>query len=358
MPSQASFLCVSVDPAWSIVLIPMPPFSVFDRASPELMRWMESIGISCSVQATNRLIREGDFSARVLVLLEGCLSVTTSDAQQRLNQLATVEPGGLVGEMSWLEQRPAVANITAEIDSTVLELPTQDLDQLELQHPAMAAELHRLIAQKLAVQIQRQNAWVHRLTTAPFQWEALRKVLMLFASLEEQDVHRLASLGKLEIVQADSELLQQGAEVPALYLILSGEAEILLTRSGTTQLVGSSRRGELLGEMTLLLDDQMGASAGVRSEQGMDLLSIERPKLQAELKRNPAFASRFFRGVACMLSQRSRDQLHTQKRAASSYEAEQNALDQLDLNQLEAISRAARHFDWLCRHFQSGAPLS
>ena len=336
----------------------MPLFSVFDRVSPELMLWMESVGTSRSVQATNTLILEGDFSARVLVLLEGCLTVTTSDAQQRLNQLATVEPGGLVGEMSWLEQRPAVATITAEADSKVLELPTQDLDQLQLQHPVMAAELHRLIAQKLAIQIQSQNAWVHRLTPAPFQWEALRKVLMLFASLEEQDVHRLASIGKLEIIQADSELLQQGAEVPALFLILSGQAEILLTRSGTTQLVGSSRRGELLGEMTLLLDDQMGASAGVRSEQGMDLLSIERPTLQAELKRHPAFASRFFRGVACMLSQRSRDQLHTQQRAASSYEAEQNARGQLDLQQLEAISRAARHFDWLCRHFQSGAPLS
>ncbi len=332
----------------------MPPFSVFDLASPELMLWMEAVGTSRAVQATNILIREGDFSDRVLVLLQGCLTVSTTDLQQRQDQLAVLVPGGLAGEMSWLERRPAVANITADTDSKVLELPTEDLDQLLLSQPAIAAELHRLIAQKLAIQIQHQNAWVHRVTSAHRTVEALRKVLMLFASLQEQDVHRLASLGKLKSLPPDSELLQQGAEVPALYLILSGEAEILLTRSGSTQLVGSSRRGELLGEMTLLLEDQKGASAAVRSEQGMDLLAIERSHLEAELRRNPAFASRFFRGVACMLSQRSRDQLHTQQRAALSYESEQNALDQLDLKQLEAISRAARHFDWLCRHFQSG----
>ena len=332
----------------------MSSFSVFERASPELLLWMESIGLTRTVQATEMLIREGDFSGRMLVLLEGCLTVATSDSQQHQDQLATVLPGGLVGEMSWLEQRPAVANISAGTDSKVLELPAQDLDQLELHHPVMAAELHRLIAQKLAIQIQCQNAWVHRLTSTHCPAEALRKVLTLFANLQEQDVHRLASIGKLDSVSSDSTLLQQGAEVPALYLILSGEAEILLSRSGTTEVVGSSRRGELLGEMSFLLDEQRGASAGVRSEQGMDLLSIERFKLQAELRRNPAFASRFFRGVACMLSQRSRDQLHTQQRAALSYEAEQNDLYPLDLNQLEGISRGARHFDWLCRRFQSG----
>lgn len=332
----------------------MSPFSVFDCASPELMLWMESAGSLRSVQPTNTLIREGDFSDRVLVLLEGSLTVTTSDVQQHQDQLATLSPGGFVGEMSWLEQRPAVATITANTDGKVLELRSQDLDQLQLKHPVIAAELHRLIAQKLALQIQRQNAWVHRLTADQSMVEALRKVLMLFASLEEQDVHRLASIGKLLSIPPDSELLQQGAEVPALYLILSGQAEILLTQSGTTQLVGSSRRGELLGEMTLLLDDQRGASACVRSEQGMDLLSVDRCKLQAELTQNPAFASRFFRGVACMLSQRSRDQLHAQQRAVSSYETEQNALDSLDLHQLEAISRAGRHFDWLCQHFRCG----
>ena len=60
-----------------------------------------------------------------------------------------------------------------------------------------------------------------------------------------------------------------------------------------------------------------------------------------------------FRGVACMLSQQCRDQLHIQQRAAPSYQAEQNTPDQLDLHQLEAISWGARPFDWLCWHFQS-----
>ena len=38
-----------------------------------------------------------------------------------------------------------------------------------------------------------------------------------------------------------------------------------------------------------------------------------------------------------MLSQRSRDQLHTQQRAALSYEAEQNDLYPLDLNHWKGL---------------------
>ena len=63
------------------------------------------------------------------------------------------------------------------------------------------------------------------------------------------------------------------------YLVLSGEAEIVFTLEGKPEVVGTSRRGELLGEMSLLLNDQKGASAGVRSSQGMDLLMLERSTL-------------------------------------------------------------------------------
>ena len=64
--------------------------------------------------------------------------------------------------------------------------------------------------------------------------------------------------------------LESGDEVRAQ--VLSGEAEIVFTLGGKSEVVGTSRRGELLGEMSLLLNDQKGASAGVRSSQGMDLL--------------------------------------------------------------------------------------
>ncbi|AII48208.1 hypothetical protein KR52_03425 [Synechococcus sp. KORDI-52] len=336
----------------------MPSFSLFDHASTALLEWIKSAGSSRTLAGGSTLIREGKASECLFVLLNGSLTVTTTNRQELQDQLATLSPGSLVGEMSWLEQRPAVATVTAPEDSTVLELPVRQLERFVEDSPALAAELNQLIAQKLAVQIQEQNAWVHRLTNATAPVEALRKVLVLFAQLHEQDVHRLALLGQVEKLLPDTVLLHQGEPVPALYLVLSGEAEILLNLSGTTQMVGSSRRGELLGEMSLLQRKQDGAAASVHTAAGMDVLAIDIQQLQAALAQDPKLASRFYRGLACMLSQRSRDQLLSHQRAAASQQAELDAIDRLDLGELAAISRGARHFDWLCRHFQTGEAVS
>jgi len=336
----------------------MPSFNIFDRASPGLVQWLKNTGRTCQVPASTTVIQEGERPDHLVILLEGQLIATTTDQKAQQEQLATLTSGSLVGEMSWLEQRPAVATISTAEQCRVLQLPHATLDRLGSKHPQLAAELHRLIAQKLAVQIKEQNAWAHRLQSESAPVEALRKVLILFANLQEQDVHLLTRLGHVQRLQPQAVLLRQGDEVPNLYLLLSGEAEILLTISGNTHVVGSSRRGELLGEMSLLLDEQRGAAAGVQSAKGMDLLTINRSSLLAELEQIPALASRFYRGLACMLSQRSRDQLLSRQRGTTSQLAEQDAIDRLELDQLEAISRAARHFDWLCRHCQTGGAAS
>jgi bacteriocin-type transport-associated protein len=332
----------------------MPPFNFFDWTSQELRTWLLTNGETVLVQSDQVLIKEGERCSNPILLLSGHLIVTTSNLQNRQDQVASLTAGSMVGEMSLLEQRPAVATITTSGACTVLQLSTQKLERLIKEQPLMAAHLYRVIAQKLAVQIEGQNAWTHRLHTDHAPVEALRKGLSLFATLQEQDVFTLARLGRVKRVPPETVLLNQGDEVTAVYLVLSGEAEVLFTLDGKTQLVGSSRRGELLGEMSLLLSQQQGAAAGVRSELGMDLLAIELSSLRTELRHNPALGSRFYRGLACMLSRRSRDQLLSHQRAAESQRAEQESIDWLDVNQLGAITRAARHFDWLCQHSQRG----
>ena len=334
----------------------MPPFNIFEWTSQELRTWLLANGETITCPSDFALIKEGDCLPTLVVLLEGRLVVTTSNQQQRQERVANLTPGSLVGEMSWLEQRPAVATVITSGECTILRFTPQTLELLAKDQPGMTAQLHRLIAQKLAVQIQGQNAWIHRLQGDRVPYEALRKVLTLFANLEEQDVFKLARIGRIQRLQPETLLINQGDKVPAIHLLLSGEAEILFTLDGRTAVVGTSRRGELLGEMSLLLNDQQGAAASVRSERGMDLLTIEHNSLLAEMERNPALKSRFYRGLACMLSRRSREQLQSQRRALVSQMVEQESILPLDVDQLGAITRAARHFDWLCRHFQSGEP--
>ncbi len=333
----------------------MTAFSIFNAASPVLQDWFQRNSTTRSFATTTALIREGERIHSLTLLLSGELTISTSTETNQAETLAVLTTGSLVGEMSWLEQRPAVANVTAMAGTTILEVPFDRLDLIQKQQPSAATELHQLIACKLAQQIREQNAWIHRRSNDLAEQEPLRKVLVLFAALEEQDVHRLAKLGRLERLAPGGCLLRQGEPVQSLYVILSGQAHIEVTLSGTKRVVGSSRRGELLGEMSLLLEEQRGAAATVITDEGMELLNIPQESLKAALDEDPALACRFHRGLACMLSQRSRDQLVSHRLATMHHEADRNSLDMLELSQLGDISRAARHFDWLCRHLQAGA---
>ena len=147
-------------------------------------------------------------------------------------------------------------------------------------------------------------------------------------------------------------LLRENDPVTALYIILSGEVDVTVSIDGNDLVIGSSRRGEVLGEMTFLLPEQNLASATIQSRSGLDLLEIDASRFMQELRSDHKFASRFYRSLACMLSQRSRDQLLSRQLAERSRLAERE-VDQLNLDQLEGATRAARHFDWLCRQVRS-----
>ena len=330
-------------------------FDLTIEASQCLQSWLCENGIREVKSNGSKLIEEGLISEHVLVLLNGQIAVNTTDQNGASQRLAVLNQGAIVGEMSWLEQRPAVADVITEADSEVLFLSVDLLDKLSNDEPELAAEWQRLIARKLAAQIKSQNAWIHRYEGPGEEIEPLRKVLVLFAVLNDLDVDQIAKMGSLRRVAPGNILLKQGEEVPSIYLILAGEADIWVNIEGINKKVGTSRRGELLGELTLLTSESQGASATVSSTDGMELLEINKNDLQKALSETPAFADRFFRSLSCMMSQRSRDQLLARQLAARSRSAEaDDDGDELDLGQLGGINRAGQRFHTLCQKFQSG----
>ena len=330
-------------------------FDFTDEASKELQLWLHKNGIIDIQPGGTLLIKEGIVSKDVVVLLKGEIAVNTTDQNGNSQRLAILNQGAIVGEMSWLEQRPAVADVVTETDSEVLYLSIDLLERMREEEPRLAAEWQQLIARKLAAQIKNQNAWIHRYEGPGDEIEPLRKVLVLFAILNDLDIDQIAKIGVLRRIPPGGVLLKQAEEVSSIFLILAGEADILINIDGVNKKVGTSRRGELLGELTLLTSESQGASATVISTDGMELLEINKGDLKNTLNDTPAFADRFFRSLSCMMSQRSRDQLLARQLASQSRSAEADEDDdELDLTQLGGINRAGQRFHNLCQKFQSG----
>ena len=303
--------------------------------------WATSTQTHLQLDSSTTLIEEGQDGHALLLLIEGQGVVSSRRDDGEVVQLAQLEPGQILGDMSFLEGRPTVATVIGQAGSHWIEIPFTELETAIEADLTLAADVYSVLARKLALQLQGQNALVHRWQSSEI--EPLRKVLLVFGELSDLDIDWLSRQGDVVHHQAGDALIDQGSPLDQLWVVLQGDADVFLVKDEQRQQVGSSRRGELLGEMALLSSDNL-ATASVVASTNMQLLAIPQDQLNARMVSDAGFSTRFHRAMAMLLSHRGRDQLmrHGLASRAAANEA-------IDLDTLDNISQAGRRFDWLCR---------
>jgi CRP-like cAMP-binding protein len=63
-------------------------------------------------------------------------------------RIAELGPGAAVGEISLVSGAPAVADVTASEPSVLLTLSRADFDSVANEHPALLAEIKRLVVER------------------------------------------------------------------------------------------------------------------------------------------------------------------------------------------------------------------
>jgi CRP/FNR family cyclic AMP-dependent transcriptional regulator len=167
----------------------------------------------------------------------------------------------------------------------------------------------------------------------------MRKVLFIFGQLTDTDVEWLASQGKRERLPAGSLLIREGVPVETLYVVLEGEVVVRNDKSG--RVVANVGAGEIVGEMSFI--DARPPSATVCARTDVVVFAVSKWKLQAALDQNVAFAARFYRAVATLLSDRVR------RAAAAELGTPADEADELDDSVLDNLDRAGMRFDMLSR---------
>lgn len=290
------------------------------------------------------LIEEGIVTQDLFLLLEGAAMVRTAfenvaSSKKSIN-LAEIGPGQFVGEMSLLEDRLPVATVIALPNSCWLCVRYNDLLEAISKDKALASSTYQVFARKLAQQLSSQNAFIHLWPGQDI--EPLRKVLLVFGEWSELDVAWLEKTGKKVELATGTSFIQEGEVLDHLFIVLAGEAEVMVEVEGVTSAVGRSKRGEILGEMSFLNGDEQ-ATATVKAREAMVLLAVAKSTIRQLLTVDLAFAERFYRSLAVLLSHRCRDQLMERGMAAQA-----SSLEELDLTTLGNVSTAGRRFDWLC----------
>lgn len=122
-------------------------FGILDDGDVE---WMMSTGVRKEVSAADILIREGTNADAMFLVIDGSFRVTVGE-----KEVARLNPGEIVGELSFVDARPPSASVKALEKSLVLSIARTKLIQKLHDDIPFAARFYRALAVFLAERLRR-----------------------------------------------------------------------------------------------------------------------------------------------------------------------------------------------------------
>jgi CRP-like cAMP-binding protein len=225
-------------------LPPTPLFSSLDQAT--LRELIERVEVR-NLAAGEEIYRQGQPGDSLFVLVEGRVGVYRDDVE-----IGRLDEGAFFGEIALLTKLARWATVRAISEScTLLEISRQLITELVKGRPQVLTVLLRFFRTRLI--------------------DGLVDTSPLFAPFSGPDRQELAS--RFGFVEADPgcDLLVAGEPASALYILLTGKAEVLSTEGAASVELGS---GDLFGEAPLLTG--VASEITVRTRTKCWLLKLDR----------------------------------------------------------------------------------
>lgn len=325
----------------------------FKVLQPEDFAFIQQTATIKVVAADTVLIQEGKVGEFLYIVLDGTLQVSISQGNGNQDvEIARLSRGEIVGEMSFIDDRPPSATVKAFNSCQLLALPKQKLQLKVERDPDFAARFYHELAMKLSNRLRNMSSLLAQSKILPGQ--SLRKVLYLFAVLNDNDIDWLTTYGRKEKVPKGTVLIQQGEAVEAVYFLLKGAFAVVITLTVDGQVtereIARRASGEIVGEMSFV---EVGvASATIRCAENSFVLAIPQDLLREKLQRDRGFAMRFYRSLTIVLVDRLRDDLVRRGFGTQAYNQEQfldnvEYEDEIPLDVLELTLLAGTRFKWM-----------
>ena len=132
--------------------------------------WMLEVGHERQVIANTILLKEGARAESLIFVLNGLVGVRVSFLEDQ--QVATLGPGEMLGEMGFIEERPASATVLAVENSLLLIVPYQALREALESRPGFGARFHRAVAMTISRRLREREREYGRLLSNQPETEA------------------------------------------------------------------------------------------------------------------------------------------------------------------------------------------
>lgn len=117
---------------------------ILGELSDDDIDWMIGISAQERVPAGTILIQEGQLIDALYIVIDGTLTVSVAALGDR--EVAQLSSGEVVGEMSFVDERPPSATVAAAVDSLVMSIPREELVTKLQQDVGFASRFYRALA--------------------------------------------------------------------------------------------------------------------------------------------------------------------------------------------------------------------
>lgn len=130
---------------------------LFGQLNDDDVEWMLKAGTRRFVPAGATLIEQGVPVDAVFILLEGRLAVRLRSKGRPEREIARLNAGEIVGEMSFVDARPPSATVRALEDSTVFAISKPALNAKLSADAGFAARFYRALAIYLSTTVRERH---------------------------------------------------------------------------------------------------------------------------------------------------------------------------------------------------------
>ena len=321
----------------------------------EFSKWVHDNSSERKVSEGEYLVKEGEEIEYIYLSDRISAIYQAFDERKGVIMLDNLEPYELSGLDSLLTLSPPISNIVSTSNSSYTQIAVKEFIQYIESPNLMETNFIRKYAQKLSMKLQLRNDLLSSRDKEKIA--ELKKILLFFGDLDELDIAWLQKVGKHCKYKDQEIIIKENKNVPFIYIILSGSTNISIARGGKDINVGEASKGEMLGEMSLLLSGQSKdiATASVIAIDNADVIAIDKTLLREKINVDKGFCYRFYLSISRMLSFRLRDQLISSSLGIKNINSNANNLgidnDELDLEILSKLSYAGSKFDSFCRRY-------
>ncbi|OCQ97528.1 hypothetical protein BCD67_24775 [Oscillatoriales cyanobacterium USR001] len=335
------------------VLSNFPSFRVLEDSD---FAWLESIGQTQTYQPGTVLIEAGKSAASLYICLSGNLAVTMSPFESSQPELVTFSSGEIIGENLLLGQQGVTITVTRLAEFLVL--PQGQITQKLQQDREFATRLYHLLSICLSERLRKFTRLMAARNVR--EGEPLRKVLLVFATLNDSDITWMVANGIAGKAVLGHTLIRQEQPVPAVYLLLEGMLGVYVSipQDGrfVEKEVAKCVKGEILGEMCFV--DGGTASATVKALENAWVLALPQKMLAAKFEADRGFAERFYHSIALILFNRYLDLLvraslgNIHQFSVEMLSEDIEVEDELNFDFLEGTAIAGSRFEWMIQQLR------